>query len=273
MTALDHALRLASGGYKVFFCNSDKEPTTLRGFYDATDDPGMVFDLWSLRPGDLVAIATGEVSGVDVVDIDTKHLSALLWWQLNRDRLTQTRLHATRSGGYHVLFRHRPLMRCSISRIAAGVDVRADFGYVIWWPAAEFSVLSEKSLALWPDWLAVLAEPRNGRVLGSPAHPRKRTSHEVHRGYGAAALQRAIDRILDAPNGRQEAVLNREAFSIGTLIAAGVIGKEPARRALLKVAGEVPSLDPARPWRSGEVSTKITRGLEDGMRHPRVLQR
>jgi putative DNA primase/helicase len=87
--------------------------------------------------------------------------------------------------------------------------------------------------------------------------------------YGNAALRRAIDRILNAPRGLQERVINREAFSLGTLIGAKVISKEDAYRDLLEIANRVPSLDPSRPWRPGEVRKKIERGLAKGILCPR----
>ena len=53
-------------------------------------------------------------------------------------------------------------MRCSAGRIAAGVDVRATGGYVIWWPAAGLPVLSDMPLAAWPGWLCarLMSRPR-----------------------------------------------------------------------------------------------------------------
>jgi hypothetical protein len=58
----------------------------------------------------------------------------LVWWFSHRDRLPLTRVHRTRSGGLHLIFRHVPDVRCSAGRIAPGIDVRGDGGYIIWWP-------------------------------------------------------------------------------------------------------------------------------------------
>jgi Bifunctional DNA primase/polymerase, N-terminal len=161
MTPLDRALELVEQGYRVFFCGSDKRPTSEHGFRDAADTPQAVFALWHLHPGDLVGVVTGEddADGIDVLDIDVEHLAARVWWHLSRTRLPQTRIHRTGRGGFHVLFRHRPGMRCSASRIAIGVDVRGDGGFAIWWPAAGQPVLCDSSAAPWPEWLAELAGP------------------------------------------------------------------------------------------------------------------
>jgi hypothetical protein len=168
MTPLYQALELASQGFSVFFCKSDKSPTCDGGFHRAGNDPGAVFELWSYHPGPLVAIATGSASGLDVVDVDTKHVAARLWLHLNQGRLPATRVHRTRSSGYHFIFQHRTGIRCSVSHIAIGVDVRSDGGYVIWWPYSEGEVLSQAPPAPWPDWLAELAGPRRLNRVSKP---------------------------------------------------------------------------------------------------------
>jgi hypothetical protein len=273
MSSLDQALQLAELGYRTFFCKLDKTPTTLHGFLNATADVGGVFDQWSLRPGPLVAIATGAggVMEVDVVDVDVgKHLGARLWLHLNRSRLPPTRIHRTRSGGFHLFFRHRPGMRCSISHVAVGVDIRADGGYAVWWPYAECEVVSAAVPAPWPDWLAEMAGPRP-RPIPVAREPgrRKRPLLELENSYGASALRRAREKILSASNGCQEQTIHREAFSIGTLIGAGILPHETAYETLVGIAGAVASLDPVRPWRHSEVAAKIRRGIELGIRHPR----
>jgi hypothetical protein len=51
-----------------------------------------------------------------------------------------------------VLFKYRTGLKCSVSKIAPGIDVRGDGGYVVWWPAAGFTVV-DHALADWPAWL------------------------------------------------------------------------------------------------------------------------
>jgi Bifunctional DNA primase/polymerase, N-terminal len=109
-----------------FACNFDKTPLT-RWSRDARSD---VDDgNWPL-----VGVPTGSVTGFDCLDIDLEGLS---WLSSVKDRLAPTRVHVTRSGGRHLFWRHAEGLRCSAGRIAKGVDVRADGGYVIWWPAKD----------------------------------------------------------------------------------------------------------------------------------------
>jgi hypothetical protein len=99
------------------------------------------------------------MSGVSVLDIDKKHPEARAWWAEHRGRLLPARVHRTRSGGLHVLYRHRSGLTCSTSKIHRGVDVRADGGYIIWWPGAGLPVLEDAGIRPWPEWLMPLLQP------------------------------------------------------------------------------------------------------------------
>jgi hypothetical protein len=109
----------------------------------------------------LVGFATGEASGIDILDIDT----GVDWYSANFDALPQTRAHQTQRG-LHLLFRHAEGLRCSTSRIAPGVDVRADGGYAIWWPREGLAV-EDWPLCEWPEWLLEEAREPRRDVAGS----------------------------------------------------------------------------------------------------------
>jgi hypothetical protein len=157
--ALIAARTLIGTGYACFPCRQDKRPTCRHGFQDAVLDRDQLEELWQRFPGELVGVATGAMSGVSVVDIDKKHPSAHQWWTENRDRLLPARVHRTRSGGLHLLYRHREGLRSSVGLIARGIDVRADGGYIIWWPAAGLPVLADGGIKPWPEWLMPLLSP------------------------------------------------------------------------------------------------------------------
>jgi hypothetical protein len=130
---------------------SDKKPTCPGGFNAASIDPKAIERLWSLYPGPLVGVATGTASGIAVLDIDIRHKGEA--WLAEFDAtfgFPATRVHASRSGGLHFIFQHRAGLRSSRELIARGVDVRADGGAVIWWPAAGHRVLCEGPVAPWP---------------------------------------------------------------------------------------------------------------------------
>jgi hypothetical protein len=205
-SALAAARTLAGMGYAVFPCRPDKRPATRRGFKEAVKDhPEAVAELWGRCPGELVGVATGEMSGVAVLDIDAKHDTARQWWAEHRGQLLPARVHRTRSGGLHVVYRHRLGLNCSTSRIAQGIDVRGDGGYVIWWPAAGMPVLADAGLKPWPDWLVV--EPP------APAFPPPSISRRAlaaRRDDLRPTLHRAlglIRTVADAPEGERNRLL------------------------------------------------------------------
>jgi hypothetical protein len=106
-----------------------------------------------------------------VLDIDGKSGGAQ-WFYQNLHRLPETRTQQSRCG-LHLIFQHAEGLTCSRDLIADGVDVRADGGYAVWWPASEGRshgnaghVLREGPIAEWPDWLLELArsKPLKGTI-------------------------------------------------------------------------------------------------------------
>jgi hypothetical protein len=134
---------------------ASKNPATPNGFYDAVTDETEIKNLWRADPGCLIGVRTG--LHFDALDLDPQ---AKDWFEHNRRRLPQTRIHRTRRGGLHVLFAHHEAVRCTASKIAAGVDTRGTGGYLIWWPAARLPVLSDAPLAPWPEWLLAELRPK-----------------------------------------------------------------------------------------------------------------
>ena len=124
----------------TFPCQATKAPLSRRGFKDATQGVW-----WPRSP--LVGVPTGKRNGIDVLDVDGR--AGREW--LARNAIPQTRAHYTQRG-VHLLFAHAPGLRCSTGRIADGVDVRAEGGYVIWWPREGYPI-EEAELAEWPEWL------------------------------------------------------------------------------------------------------------------------
>ena len=234
--ALAAALDLAESGIPVFPCildgtKRDKSPATPHGFKDASCDPAAVRNLWCNYPGALVGVPTGGISGIDVLDIDPRH-GGDKWLEAIRDRLPATRTHATRSGGYHLLFRHRSGMGCSASRIARGVDVRADGGYACWWPAAGLPVVDNSPVARWPSWLEPQALPPAPKPLPRPVI--ELTGTRLQR-YALTALKNGANRVMNAGEGARNSTLNAEAWGIFRHFS-GVIGPQKIADAMAAAA-------------------------------------
>ena len=142
---LNEALRVATFGRPVFpcrlcpdaclKCDICKAPACPRGFHRASIDAQEIRELWRKHPGQLVGVPTGQASGIFVVDIDSgRHDEATDWFERWSPYLPETRQHATGSGGWHLLLKHREGLGGSASKLARGVDTRGDGGYIIWWP-------------------------------------------------------------------------------------------------------------------------------------------
>ena len=158
------ALDLASlHGIRVFPCGENKAPLTPNGFKDASTDPEQIRSWWTQWPDALVGVPTGSATGIDALDIDPRH-GGNVWYQEHAKELPDTRTHQTRGGGLHILFKSHPGLRNSAGRIADGVDVRAEGGYVIWWPA-----LHEHRICDWPEWLIQKQEKRHETEAESSA--------------------------------------------------------------------------------------------------------
>ena len=69
---------------------------------------------------------------------------------------------------------------------------------------------------------------------------------------------------MTAPQGAQEETRHRQAFFIGTLIAAGAVDYDVAYQALVAAANAMPAH--GRPWRNldKKVAASLARGMEQG---------
>src|SRR5262245_39025334 len=73
-TMLDAALDYAARGWAVLpLVPGGKIPSTAHGSKDATTDAVAIREWWTSRPDDNVGIATGSISGIAVLDVDTKN--------------------------------------------------------------------------------------------------------------------------------------------------------------------------------------------------------
>jgi len=212
------ALALVAAGYAVFPCRADKSPATPRGFKDAVRSPDEVESLFRRYPGPLIGVATGAVSGIDVLDIDLAK-AAEIWWDEKQAFIPRTLTYETRSGGLHLVFRHAAGGRCSASVIAQDVDVRADGGYAIHWPSAGCPILDRSPVADWPEWL--LEARRAPEPPPRPAVPRLVLEGDAARRYAIGALRKAVERVATAGEGRRNDTLNAQAFALGRFVDSG----------------------------------------------------
>jgi hypothetical protein len=173
--ALEHAVH----GWPVFPCvPCGKEPLTWHGHLDATTDRSRITAWWNRWPGANIGVPTGGRSGVLALDVDPDKggEESLTLLEDSHGALPETRTHSTGSGGRHYLFKYPEGsgIRNSTSKLAEGLDVRAEGGYIIVPPShttQAYEVLDALPLATPPEWLTeilteILTEPKRASEAG-----------------------------------------------------------------------------------------------------------
>ena len=165
------AVTFAHKGLAVFPCRpQDKRPATANGLKDASQDLDVIRKWWHAQPQANIAIATGAVSNVFVIDVDGLDAEV----ELRRLEAKHGNLPATveviTARGRHVYFQMPETpVRNSAGKIAPGIDVRGDGGYVLAPPSIhpsgkryEWSVDCASAFAAAPDWLLAKITDANG---------------------------------------------------------------------------------------------------------------
>lgn len=219
-------------GWAVFPCREDKSPARPKrqggeGYKDATTDPECIAELWRRWPGPLIGIATGAVSGIDVLDIDIEHEPAVAWWSEASKRIQPTRAYRTRSGGLHAYFRHAEGIGNTATKLARGVDTRGSGGFVVFWFGAGWECVDHAPPAPWPDWLleCVLWKPP------PPAVPRHNSLDHADK-----AVQGIIRTVSAAIEGSRNTLVFWGACRLRERIQAGQISQGQATALLTSAA-------------------------------------
>jgi hypothetical protein len=207
-----------------------------------------LFEQWA-GVANAIGVPTGWASGLLVIDVDVKAgAPGRAWYEANRERLGETRGHGTRSGGGQLLYRvPEAEIRNSASKLAAGVDVRGEGGYVVWPGSPGYVVKIDAEVAPLPGWLLdslVALRPRPvdlGVLAGTSAADVLAAAGLMGDGtaYGLAALKRAVAAIVGAEDGTKHDTLNREAYGVGGLVSGGEVKDEVAWAALEAALAEI----------------------------------
>jgi hypothetical protein len=285
------ALACAERGWHLFPCSPGGKPPALRNvsWKDvSTTDPAQIRAWWAARPYN-IGIDCGK-SGLTVLDLDIlghghghQHghddhdpaqpgnrgagLDGLakICEREGQPFPAPTWTVGTPSGGYH-LYYEAPKTPVGISagKLHPLIDVRGDGGYIIA-PGSliggrPYAVLNATPPQPMPAWLAtLLARPKplpRTEVPRITARPDNGAS-----AYGRAALTAEAETV--ARTRRQRHItLNRAAFNLGQLIAAGLLTEAEVTRALTAAAAQT-----GLPER--EITRTIHGGMTAGERSPR----
>jgi hypothetical protein len=238
-----------------------KHPRTRQGLRDASADPAQIQTWWVTWPNANVGLITG---GPVVVDVDgTQGREALAALQRAHRPLPPT-LTALTGRGMHLYFQageHR--IANSAGRLGTGLDIRGRGGHVVAPPSLHadghrYRWSVRRPPAPLPCWLAELLTPAAPPPLRAPLPGRLLGDHR--RRYLAAALRGEVAGVAAARPGTRNDSLNRAAFRLGQLAAAGNLD-----------ALHAPLLDAALTagLTEREALGTINSGLTAGQRHPR----
>jgi Bifunctional DNA primase/polymerase, N-terminal/Primase C terminal 1 (PriCT-1) len=205
MPTLSAALRLAARGMHVFPCwKGSKKPATTHGLKDATTDRNVI-EAWWHREDYNVAIATGVVSGVFVLDVDGLDAEAELRKLEAIHGSLPPSVEAITARGRHVFFRMPDAtIANSASKIGPGLDIRGDGGFVIAPPSIHptgrrycWSVDSARAFAAAPDWLLErITMPKVTNVTMASIEWRDLIREGVGEGQRNASIARLVGHLL-----------------------------------------------------------------------------
>jgi DNA polymerase I len=266
----------------------------------ATTDPGRIGRAWAGTPYN-IGIACGP-SGLIVVDLDTPKpgqmpppewagpgitdgadVLAALCERHSQPLPFETFMVRTGRGGLHLYFTAPPGVRLGNTVGDSGrglgwlMDTRGHGGYVVAPGSAvdradgpgRYEVVYDQPPAPLPGWLAALL---TAPAANPPPESRSASPDQVRDldRFTATALRRETDLVRAAVEGGRNHALNKAAYQLGQLIAAGTLPEDLARTELHDAAsvhfgvGEPPfTADYAR--------SVIGAGITAGKRKPRHL--
>ena len=274
-TMLDAALLYAELGWPVFPCTqANKRPITKHGFKDATNDAEIVRRWWTSKPNAMIGVATGERTGFFVLDLDIDAAKGLdgVAALTAFGELPDAPTVRTPRGGKHVYFNWRAGIDNARGELPAGVDVRGEGGYIIAPPSrrADGSTYRWEASAKGfkpaetPHWLICLMQPRKRPYVNSFSNGTNGQNGARSNAYASAAVERECGAIATAQDGVRNETLNRAAFSLGQLVAGGLVdeGEVSARLLAAALASGLPRQ---------EAEKTIASGLTAGLQEPRTM--
>jgi Bifunctional DNA primase/polymerase, N-terminal len=257
------ALRYAANGWPVFILGRSKRPLancancprddqsgahdpqgcrclTCHGFYAATRDPKTIARMLNAEPRGMLAIRTGAASGLVVVDVDpAKGGMASLADLTTRGFTPRTRYVRTGSDGLHLYYRHPgPHLKIpgSQSKLAPGIDIKADGGYVAAPPSLH--PVTRRPYAFADEQAAIgeMAPPLLTWCLQPDPRPAQRPVPRpsfTAAGGGAIShpdrlMSTLLSRISAAPDGRRRVTLYGCARGAARIVAAGHLTTQAA---------------------------------------------
>jgi hypothetical protein len=205
------AVAYATRGFAIFPClPRGKAPATQHGCRDATKDLAPIAAWWRENPSYNVAVATGPVSKVFVLDVDGLDAEASLRKLEEQHGPLPGTVESVTPRGRHIFFRcENTTIRNSAGRLAPGLDIRGDGGYIVLPPSIHpsgrpyvWSVDSADYFAEAPTWLNTLLNGGNNgscrRQTKSPEHWHHILTSAIRNGARNSTLTSICGKLLHA---------------------------------------------------------------------------
>ena len=227
----------------------------------ATTDQDEIRNWWRWKPHANIGVATGQRSGLVVIDIDRHHDGLQTRQQLAEQGFTfpPTQAARTRSGGWHFFYnspgrdRRVPNTEGEIAGVgkAHGIDVRGDGGYIIVSPSVRPNSIGENGRPmlgryLWvnrdrpitdaPEWVTAPKPTPVHHVSPRPHFPGENRDLEAR---AEAALQGEITRVHHAGEGERNRALFFAAANLFEICNTGWLNEQQVRSELTAAAGAV----------------------------------
>jgi hypothetical protein len=261
-----------------------KHPLTRRGLHDATTDLERVATWWHICPHANIGIPAGD-NGLAVLDVDPRHgghvsLSRLVDALEDAGTPLPTTLSAsTGGGGLHLIYAAPEGGIKGGSNVfgasMTGLDTRGRGGYIVAPPSVHatgrpyrwLSFLAD--IAPWPAALSALMDPAAAVAATRPARtaPAMPAADDFlfsAGGYAAVAMRGELARVHGAAEGERNHTLNRAAFALGQLVAAGLLDGDLVLDELVTAGLEIG-------LGLSETRATVRSGLRGGARAPREV--
>jgi hypothetical protein len=269
MTNLDRALGYAANGWQVFPLKPrDKVPATRRGLYEATNNAATLRRWFTGAHPYNIGVRTGVPSGVFVLDVDGEQGFSSLAELVEQHGFLPPTLRSTTGEGRHYWFVARGPIPCSAGKIAPGIDIRGDGGYVVAPPSTHpngtvYRWVNDEPPADAPHWLLNLVRRRP--EVAPPPVTGPITCSDA---YCRAALESEVRSVADAAEGGRNHALNRASFSLHQLVAIGKLDGDEVVNRLVEAAHSCGLL---RDDGQRQTMATIRSGARAGLLNPRRL--
>ena len=267
-----------------FIERPEKSPRNPNGLKGASRSERII-GIWFEKkfPTATIGVPTGESLGAWVLDLD-RHgdKDGHVWlaaMEQQHGPLPDTARARTANNGTHIFFAHEPDMR-NRAEIAPGADTRAEGGYIL----APGSVMADGRRYEWidsdgkpyepvgmphfapaPTWLLDMLKAKPVPSYEGQPYTLPEGNHDK---YVEAAIRGEMEALASTRAGRNQAI-NQAAFSLGTLVGAGVLSRSDAEAQIMAAAhanGYVA--------KDGERAARQTMksGMDSGVKSPRRIE-